>query len=420
MIEYQIPYGKSSLKFKVPDNVQSELILPIDIKGVSDPIKEIIHALSHPIGKVTLDDFRGVNSVAIAVNDKTRPVPNEKVLLPLLDRLISLGIPKKAIRFFIATGSHPLVSKDEFNQFLPEKLLEEYKVVCHDCHDHRNLIYLGETSRGTPVWINKDYYNSDLRIGTGLIEPHQFQGFSGGVKSVAVGLAGWETINRNHALMVEKKAQLSLYKENPARQDVEDIGRLCDVHFVLNLIINGRREIVYALAGDPIEVMRKGIPLSQEINQVKVNEPYDIVIASPGGYPKDINLYQSQKSLAHASLITRKGGTVILVAACSEGTGSRSYEAFVTGMKSHEEVVVRFKQEGFRLGAHKAFQIARDAQKVHILLLSMMPKEKVIKLLLTPVKSISEALAMTIGEDNKDLRLAIMPHASSTIPLLKK
>ena len=420
MKEYQIPYGKKSLKFNVPDNVQSEMILPKDIKGISDPIMEINRALSHPLGKVTLEDFRGIKSVAIAVNDKTRPVPNEMILPPLLDRLNTLGIPKQAIRFFIATGSHPAVLEDEFNQFLPKNLLEEYEVVCHDCHDQQNLIYLGETSRGTPVWVNKEYYNSDLRIGTGLIEPHQFQGFSGGVKSIAIGLAGWETIDRNHAMMTKKNAQLGVYWGNPARQDVEEIGRICGVHFVINLILNGKREIVHALAGDPIEVIQKGIQFSQEINQVEVPALFDIVIASPGGYPKDINLYQSQKSLAHASLITREGGAVLLVAACSEGTGSEAYDAFIYGMKSQQEVIERFYQEGFHLGAHKAFQIARDALKVHVLLLSEMPKEKVRKLLLTPVEDVDQALSKVMDENHNNIRLAIMPHASSTIPLLKQ
>ncbi len=154
------------------------------------------------------------------------------------------------------------------------------------------------------------------------IEPHHFAGFSGGVKSASIGLGGRETINHNHKLLIDANSRLGEYKENPLRQDIEEIGRLMKVDFAMNVIMNGRSEIVHILSGSPAAVMKKGVVLSQSICETPVSQKFDLVIASAGGYPKDINLYQSQKALTNASLLTRDGGAVILVTAC-EGRGHR-------------------------------------------------------------------------------------------------
>jgi nickel-dependent lactate racemase len=198
---------------------------------------------------------------------------------------------------------------------------------------------------------------------------------------------------------------------------VEEIGRAIGVHLALTAILNGHRKLVHALAGEPQGVMQAGIPLSRAVCQVEVAAPFDLVIASPGGRPKDINLYQSQKALAHASLVARDGGAVILAAACPEGTGSRTYEAWMSGMRSYDEVLAEFEREGFQIGPHKAFQIARDAARVRAILVSEMAPELVQHLLLTPAKTIDEALELALPELPAHARVAIMPKASSTIPL---
>jgi nickel-dependent lactate racemase len=265
-------------------------------------------------------------------------------------------------------------------------------------------------------WVNRHFVEADLRIVVGNIEPHQFQGFSGGVKSAAIGLTGRDTVNHNHAMMTDPRAQLGCYADNPARQDVEEIGRLIGVHLALNAILNGRKEIVRVIAGKPRAVMEAGIPLSREVCQVAVAAPFDLVIASPGGHPKDLNLYQSQKALAHASLVTCDEGTVIVAAACPERTGSKSYEAWMKGVRSYEEVFARFEREGFHVGPHKAYQIARDAARVRVFLVSDMAPDFVRTLLLTPAPSIDEALAMALSDCSSDVRVGIMPLASSTMP----
>jgi nickel-dependent lactate racemase len=355
----------------------------------------------------------------VAVNDKTRPVPHEHLLPPLLHRLEALGIPPERITLVIATGTHPVMPPEEYPRILPPEIIERYNIVCHDAEDESALLHLGTTERGTPVYINRHYMEADLHLVIGNVEPHQFMGFSGGVKSAAIGVAGKATINHNHGMMTQAGAHLGHYDDNPARQDVEEIGRMLRVDFALNALLNGRKQIVAVLAGDPAAVMRAAIPRVRELYQIPVAEPFDLMIAAPGGHPKDINLYQAQKGLTHAALATRPGSTVILAAACPEGTGSSSYEAWIhqAGVDSHQAVLDRFAAEGFRVGPHKAFQLAREAVRCEVRLVSEMDADFVRSLLLDPAPSLQAALdEITL---RPGARVGVMPVANATIPILE-
>jgi nickel-dependent lactate racemase len=367
------------------------------------------------VGGVRLADFAKARSVAIAISDKTRPVPHAALLPPLLEALDQLGIAPGAITLVVATGLHAPMQQVEFAGILPSDILARYRVVSHDAKATDELVSLGKTRLGTPVQVNRLFAQADLRLVVGNLEPHQFMGFSGGVKTAAIGLGGQDTINQNHARMLDPRSDLARYEDNPARQDVEEIGRLIAVHFALNAVINESKQIVRVLAGEPVAVMREGIPLVLEIYQVAATAPFDLMITSPGGHPKDINLYQAQKALGHAARVTREGGTIILVAACPEGTGSRSYEDWVTGMASHQAVLDRFQREGFRIGPHKAFQIARDAAPRRVLMVTEMPPEFVQKLLLTPCASLEAAVKTALQGLGAAARIGIMPWANATI-----
>lgn len=417
MIVHEIPYGHGCLRFSLPEWIRPEAIEIRKTRSVSDPELAVHNAISNPEGGILLSDYRGAKTAAIAVNDRTRPVPNAQLLPPLVNHLEQIGIKSAEIQFIIATGTHPRVAPADYPEILPREILDRCQVDCHDCDERGTLIRLGDTSRGTPVWVNRRFAEADLRIVIGNIEPHQFQGFSGGVKGAAIGLAGRETIEKNHALMTSSKARSGRYSDNPARQEVEEIGRMIGVHYALNALLNSDKQIVSVIAGDPYRVMERGIPISRKISQVRLRNQFDLVIASPGGYPKDINLYQSQKALAGAAKITRRGGTVILAAACKEGTGNRDYERFMDRVSSHQEVIERFKQEGFSLGPHKAVQIAMDAIRVNVILVSELDPRMVRKCLLTPASSIDEALSSSPVVLSGETEVGIMPQASFTIPV---
>lgn len=437
MAEIHLPYGKTQLTFTLPDGLDVQVLAPREAKGAADELAAVAQALDFsPLPSPELLSAQerggargGVRAVAIAINDKTRPVPHKYLLPPLLARLEAAGCAPQDITLLIATGTHAPMTPAEFDMVIPEGILGRYRAFSHDAEDDANLVYLGETALGTPVWVNRRYAEADLRIVVGDIEPHQFMGFSGGVKSAAIGLAGKRTINANHAMMTDPRAQIGRYEDNPCRQDVEEIGRMMGVHYALNAVLNEKRQIVHALAGDPQAVMRAGIPLVRALFQVEVAAPFDLMIVSPGGHPKDINLYQAQKALGHATLVTRPGGTVILAAACPEGTGSKSYEAWMAepGMTSHQAVLDRYSREGYRIGPHKAFQISRDASRIRLLFVSDMAPDFARRLLLNPVAGrpgvapqaqLDRALSMALADLPAGARIGVMPWANATIPAL--
>jgi nickel-dependent lactate racemase len=417
-MEIHIPYGHSSRSVSIPDRYVVDIIEAPVFEPAEEPEKVVWAALDGLLGDVKWSDFSGARSVAIAINDKTRPVPHHQLLPPLLERLASIGIPDEAIRFYIAGGTHPPMSPNEYPAILPARLLERYQVVPHDPEAYDKMESLGKTGRGTPVWIDRDYLQSDLKIVVGNIEPHQFAGFSGGVKSAAIGLAGLKTINQNHSLMTHPDSLLGGYDANPARQDIEEIGRKIGIQLTLNAILNMQRQIVHVLAGQPVAVMLAGLPLSRQVCQAVVRQRYSLLISSPGGHPKDINLYQAQKGLGHAALIARPGATIILVAACPEGTGSSHYEAWMRDKHSYADVLQSFAEEGFRVGPHKGFQIARDASRGRLMFYSEMDMNLARALLLNPVRDLQSALDLALANMQPGERVGVMPHASSTIPHL--
>lgn len=438
METYRLPFGKRTLEFTLPERAgwTVQVLAPRETPAAADPLAAVEQALDlSPLPKPDVaaccvpeqapasGAFEGriVQSSVIAVNDKTRPVPHHLLLPPLLRRLEAAGLAPSQITLLIATGTHAPMPADEFSQVIPAEILARYPIFSHDCDDAASLVYLGDTARGTPVWVNRRWHAADQRIVAGNIEPHQFMGFSGGVKSAAVGLTGKVTINTNHAMMTALGAQINHYEDNPCRQDVEEIGRMIGVHYALNAILNDHKQIAHVLAGPPVEVMRQGIPLLRAIYQVTVPVPFDLTIVSPGGHPKDINLYQAQKALAHAAMVTRSGGTIILAAACPEGTGSKGYEAFMAdpAMTSHQAVLERYAREGYRIGPHKAWQIARDAVQLRVLFLSEMTPDFARHLLLPPVTSLEEALSLALSDLPSEARIGIMPLANATIPVMR-
>lgn len=422
MTNYQLPYGHSQLTLQIDDDYSVDWIEPPFVPAADNPKEVVREALRHPIDGLSLQSFTSTHRVAIAINDKTRPVPHEHLLPPLLDELHAMGIPEKAIQFFVATGTHLPMMPEEMPRILPAEITRRFEVISHNCDDNSNLVYLGLTTRGTPIWVNRQFFNADLKIVVGDIEPHHFAGFSGGYKTAAIGLSGRETINRNHKMLVEPDARIAEFEKNPLRQDIDEIGDAFGIQVALNAILNSEKRIVSAVCGSPRAVMQAGVPLSRAVCQVSVPHvgEYDLVVASVGGAPKDINFYQSQKALTHAALLVKDQGAIILAAECPEGSGSQSYEEYMAGLLTPEDVLDKFARTGFQVGPHKAFQVAKIASRAHIYLVSNMNEDLTTRLLMTPASSLDQAFEMAVSQlplaDQHALRIAILPRATNTIP----
>jgi nickel-dependent lactate racemase len=394
-------------------------IHPNDVAGADDPKQAIRAALASPLAGYEIPPYGAARSVAIAINDKTRPVPHDLMLPPLLARLAALGYPREAVTLIIATGTHIPMPPETHGEVVPPGILDRYAVESHDC-DAETLIDLGTTERGTPIRVNRRFAEADLRIVVGNVEPHHFAGFSGGVKTAAIGLAGRETATANHALLRHPAAALAHFADNPLRQDIEEIGRRMAIDAALNVVMNRHKAIVKAWFGPPRAVIEAAMPEVRRIYEVPVAQPFDVMITSPGGYPKDINLYQAHKAVSCANRVTREGGTVILVAACEEGVGSEGYAAWMArGFPSHEAVMAQFVQEPFRIGPHKAYIFARDAVTLDaIWVVSEIDPAQVRQLLLTP-GTLQEALDAVVAPLPASARIGVLPYANATIPNLE-
>lgn len=413
MRTFSLPYGKNTLAFNLPDSCQVDELLPETSPPLDNVEKGIEAALKHPLGGISLSQFPKDSTIAIAINDKTRPIPKPNPLRYLLTYLEELGFAREKITLYIGSGTHTPMPEEEYNLLLDDDLIENYTIVSHDC-DTSPMVDLGKTAYQTPILINKAYYESDLKITVGNIEPHHFMGFSGGVKTVSIGLAGRETITQNHAMLIKDHTHSGVYHINPMRQDIEIIGQKAGIHFALGTILNEEKQLMQAFFGDPRAVMLAAIPIIRQIFGCTVDQPYDLVIASPGGAPKDINLYQSQKGLTHAARILKDQSWVILLAACPEGSGSASYEDYITNVDSHETVLEEFRSGFFKVGPHKAFQIAREAVRVKFILVSELPPQDVKNWKITPSQpgKLQALLDWLFTQLPPNPRIAILPGAT--------
>lgn len=417
-----VPYSRTNLELSIPDPYRLEYILPKELAPAEKPLDLVQQALSNPLGTKRLHDFRGVKSVAIAINDKTRPIPHTLLLPPLLDTLEAIGIAKESITFLIATGIHTVMPPEDYGLILPDGIIQNYRILCHDHAKLDDLAYLGKTARDTPIHANRHFIEADLRIVVGNIEAHHFMGFSGGVKSAAIGLVGKETIQHNHAMMLDEYARLGEYELNPMRQDIEEIGQILRVDFALNTLLNREKQIVDVFWGEPVAVMHAGIPRVRASYEIEVEAPLDLLILSAGGYPKDINIYQAQKSLSHAMPVMKQGATVIWCAACEDGTGSKAYEEWILNerIQSQADVFKYFEQEGFHVGPHKALQLARNMRKVNLMVYSVMDAAFVKSLHLQPIEENLQIYLNTLLQHlNAHAKIGFMPHGNVTMPRLK-
>jgi nickel-dependent lactate racemase len=294
---------------------------------------------------------------------------------------------------------------------------EEKKSIIGDLYGHvksiehkvNECVYLGKTKRGTPVEIFRPVAEADIVICTGTIEFHYYAGYSGGAKSILPAVSSRKSIDANHALMLEPTSCAGRL-DGAVREDLDEAGEMLGIDFMLNVVLNERKEIVFAAAGDYIEAHRRGIAFLDQLSKIKV-EPADIIIVSPGGWPKDIDIFQSHKALEHAKNALKDSGSMILVAECKEGYGNRVYEDWLKC--NRDKAIERFKK-GFVMGGHKAALIAALSKRADLYLVSSLPGDIVRKAYFIP-STINDALDAALKKHGENAKIIVMPYVGSTL-----
>ncbi|MBW1695474.1 MAG: nickel-dependent lactate racemase [Deltaproteobacteria bacterium] len=418
----QIPYGTGELTLKVPEKNYIGTLIPSYCPAVADERAEIVEAIDNPIGTPPLEEIvrqKHGKKTVVVVNDGTRPTATYKLLPPLLEKLERCGISEGDILILIATGTHRAVGPDEIEPLLGKGITNRYRIVNHDCLDLKNMVDLGTTSQGIPIVINRLFCEADIKILTGSIHPHQGAGFSGGRKSILPGLTSLETLKLHHGPRYRPlEPAMGQLDGNPFHLGALEGAKMAAPDFILNLVQNQKKEITRAVAGDLEQAWMKGVEASREIFEARTPHDVDIVIVVPGGHPRDVNLYQSQKSMAAAELVVKRGGSIILPAACPDGIGSELFFKWLASAGSPEDVMQRFQAEGYDVGTSKAWLYARCLLKAEMIIVSEFLEQSVLEQMFTKkAADMDTALKMAFESQGQDARVLIMRNAADMIPV---
>ncbi|WP_455364215.1 nickel-dependent lactate racemase family protein [[Eubacterium] cellulosolvens] len=314
----QIPYGKDIVNFQVDEDRLLHIISPTEVAPAENPTLEVEKALKAPIDGPTIREISPKGkTIAIAVDDITRVTPTHILLPPILKSLQEAGAKKEDIKVIAALGTHRPMTEDEMRQKYGVEIMEEYNVVNHAFNEESALKYMGTIAGKVPVWINKEYIESDIRIVTGNLIPHFNAGWGGGAKILLPGLAGEETVGHMHVHSAITTPNGVGMEENPTRQLIDAFAEKVGIHLLVNSVITRKREIVKAFAGHFKKAHRRGVKFAKKIYGIKISRQSDITITS--SHPADIEFWQGEKGLFSADLATRIEGGIIELTPCPEG-----------------------------------------------------------------------------------------------------
>jgi len=415
----KLKYGKKEIHLPIKDKNIIKILNLEKQEVLLNPENKLRELLKNPIGCPSLRELifqKKASKILIIVNDITRPTPYEVILPPLLDELHQAGTKKENVIFMVATGIHRGNSPEEIKEIFGEDIFSTYKFINHDCDDPY-LKDLGNLESGNKFWVDPIVSDIDFIITTGVIVPHYFAGFSGGRKSILPGICGRETIETNHSRMMHPDSRAGNLKGNPVHQEMQEAAEKVEVDFNINVVTDENHKIVEIVAGELLTSWLQGVEVSKQIYICPIEKKADIVIASAGGYPKDINVYQAQKALNNAYQAVKPGGTIILLAECSEGYGEPTFKKWVEEANSPDDIIERLKKK-FVLGGHKAYAIAKLTKEVEVILISSLPQDKVRKLYFIPMENISQATEYIKEKYGEDFQAYILPSGNTVVPQL--
>ncbi len=398
MKEIIFPYGKSKLSCQFEDQ---ELIGVLtssieDYVPKSSPEELIEAAMKNPVGSLALRDLAiGKNKVVIIASDHTRPVPS-KLIIPTMLREIRAGNPDVEITILIATGCHRGTTKEELVDKFGEDIVAKEHIYIHDCDEREKLRNIGTLPSGGDCEINTIALDADLLVAEGFIEPHFFAGFSGGRKSVLPGVAGRSTVLANHCseFIADSCARTGVLENNPIHEDMLWAAKEAKLQFILNVVLNGEKEVIHAVAGDVEEAHREGTSFLSSLCGVKA-VPADVVITTNGGYPLDQNVYQAVKGMTAAEATVKQDGVIIMLAKSNDGLGGDHFYHQLADEEKIENTMKLFLSRGRNETVPDQWQtqiLLRILLHARVIYVSEMDPDTIRKMHMIPASSIEEAI----------------------------
>ena len=409
-----LDYGRTGLDVTLPED---RLIAPPlsirEAEPLADPEAALADALANPIGTKPLAELaKGKKSACIVVCDITRPVPNKLILPPVLRTLEAAGIPRDKITILVATGLHRPNEGDELIELVGEFVASNYRCENHFGKDKESHEFLGITPNGVPAWIDKRYIQADLKITTGLIEPHLMAGYSGGRKVICPGIAGLETVKVWHGprFLEHPKADAGSVDGNPVHEENTLIARMAGCHFIVNVCIDGKRRITWLGAGDMLQAWERGVQFCRDVVKSGVPAPCDVVVTSCAGYPLDTTWYQAVKGLTGAMPIVKKGGTIVLAASMTEGLGSPEFQEMLTEWQATNRYETPSPHVTCEMDEWQLVMFRKVIAHCKVKVVTHgLPAEVLRKCRVEPAPSVEAAVAESLAEYAPRATLAVIP-----------
>ena len=424
-------YGKTSFPVTLaPEEIAAELepnAVELEQKTVPELVRD---ALAHPIDSKPLKELvKPGESVCIIISDVTRRWQSPETYIPIVvEELESAGIRDEDILILSATGTHRRQTPEEHMGLVTEAVYRRIRVEDHVCTDEDNLQMVGTTSYGTPVLLDKRALACDHIVLTGGVVYHFMAGFGGGRKSILPGIAGRETIMKNHNLALNpglgngsnpEVRSANMTDSNPVHADMMEACAMAKPSFLINVVVDDNQKIIGVFAGNWITAHRAACDLVDRMYGVPAKEQTELVIASAGGYPKDLNFYQTIKTLSNALVVAKEGGTIILVTKSEEGFGSEDTQRQIAGFATMEEREKDLR-ENFSIGAFIGYLFAEAGEKYNMIAVTDIPQADFGTAKIHVVSTLDEALELARQYHGGKLpRATLMPHGANTLPKMQ-
>jgi nickel-dependent lactate racemase len=416
-----LDYGRTGLTVELP---AERIIGPLAIRDVpvlEDPDRAVAEALARPIGTPPLRELaRGRKDACILVCDITRPVPNRTILMPMLQVLLEAGIPQDGILILVATGLHRPSTPAEKEEMLGSVIASAYRVEDHYGTRLEEHTLVGTTPRGIPGWIDTRYVRADLKLATGLIEPHLMAGYSGGRKLICPGVAALETVKRWHGpgLLEHPNADCGILEGNPVHEENTRIARMAGCDFIVNVTLDSQRRVTSVVAGDMEQAFLEGVRFMEGVCRAPVPQAVDIVVTSSAGYPLDTTFYQAVKGLTGCLPIVKQGGTIILAASLTEGLGSPEFQWALHDHPTLDAFMHSILgKDYFVMDQWQVEELAKVRRKAKVKIVSDgLPPDVLASCHVEPAPSVEAAVAEALDQYGPEAQVAVIPKGPYVLP----
>jgi lactate racemase len=426
---FKIPYSKSFLEFSLPFSMQVTVAVSQPAKPLQDVSAAIKEALDHPIGTPPLRELaQPGDHVCIVFTDITRATPDNLLVPALLAELEVAGVRDEDIALLCGIGMHRPSTQEEKVIKLGADIVRRYRVIDSEPQNPATLVDLGVTPGGVPVLLHRSVVEADLVIATGIVEPHQYAGYSGGRKTVAIGAAGEALIAYTHgpAFVDHPATRLGQIEGNPFHEAVTEAARRAGLRFILNVVLDDDKRLLRVTAGDPELAFQDLVHFAKSVYEVPIPHQYDIAIGGVG-FPKDTNLYQASRAPSYLFFaptpVVRPGGYFIIPARCEEGAGAGVGEQrFFAAMRDAPDVQTILddaRRNGYPPGQQRAFVMAKVLEKTNVVIVGSECPHLVAALKMIPAATMEAALELTASKLGLPCDVLIVPHAMLTLPVIQ-